>query len=178
MDTKTLNSCVKCDKPGVFVYSRINDGLHPSVVCDEHILTIHDHHGASAAAPDPAAAPEPVPAPAPHYMASVDSEIAAMRAERMARYAAITDSLKASSAQSRGILTSHLADLKAERKARYAKLLGDIHGGIQSESITSKLNLLNITSVIEAKKEERTHAEIMAALDAEEAALLEKINKS
>jgi hypothetical protein len=166
----------------VFVYSRIDDGLHPSVVCDEHILTIHDHHGVSAVAPESAAVvPEPAaaaPEQAPEYMGGFYAEIAAMRAERMARYAAITDSLKASSALSRNNLISELDKMKAEREARYAKLLGDINGGIQSESITSKLNLLNITNAIEDKKEERTHYTIMAALDAEEAALLEKINKS
>ena len=173
MSTKTLNKCTKCDKPGVFVYSRIDDGSHSFVVCDDHILTVH-----AVTTPATEPVPAPVPEPAPAYMGGFYAEIAEMRAARMASYAAITDSLKASSAQSKNALVSELEKMKADREARYAKLLGDIHGGIQSESITRQINIFDIKSAIEAKKEERTHHTIMTALDAEEAALLEKINKS
>lgn len=174
MSTKTLNKCTKCDKPGVFVYSRIDDGSHPSIVCAEHILTVNEDREKSDVPAVPAV-PEPVP---PAYMGGFYAEIAEMRANRIASYAAITDSLKASSNQSKSALVSELEKMKAEREARYAKLLGDIHGGIQSESITRQLNTFEITGAIEAKKEERVHYTIMAALDAEEAVLLEKINKS
>ena len=171
MNTKTMNMCEKCDKPGVFVCSRLNDTSHPIIVCDQHILTINTTA--------PAPAPVPAPAPAlPSYMNGFDSELSAMRAERMSRYAAITESLKAASAQSRGTLMSELSNMKATREARYASILGQLNSGIQGESVTRQINTWEIKAAIDAKKEGHNHDAIMAQLEAEEAALAAKINKS
>ena len=163
MNTKTMNMCEKCDKPGVFVYSRLNDTSHPVIVCDEHIFTINTS--------------TPVPAPT-SYMGGFDSDLSAMRSERMSRYAAITESLKAASAQSRATLMSELSNMKATRESRYASILGKLNSGIQVESITRQINTWEIKAAIEAKKEGRDHDAIMATLNAEEAELASKINKS
>ena len=73
---------------------------------------------------------------------------------------------------------SELSNMKATRESRYASILGKLNSGIQVESITRQINTWEIKAAIEAKKEGRDHDAIMATLNAEEAELASKINKS